>query len=201
MQIPQSRRRYPRLSQFHMNTRGCIRHPSRQLQDNTWSCLDKEEVTCGMLFAVLHRQTSAMQRMPAVVDLNVLPDMGRMNGRRRSGRGTGCTSVIQGGLALGGHLLDRRNVLMPSSALGCSCRAPNYAEPSRSSVYFPEVCHRLTRHSLMTSPAHPCEGGVMSTATFIAKLRGTALLGAGILRVNGWARRRGDSAVHPQPGA
>jgi hypothetical protein len=31
------------------------------------------------LFAVLHAQSSTMQRVPTIVNLNFLPDMGRMD--------------------------------------------------------------------------------------------------------------------------
>src|SRR4029077_7041243 len=47
---------------------------------------------------------------------------------------------------------------MPSARV---CRSGSFTS------YFQRVCQRLMRHSLMTSPAHSCEGEVMTTATFI----------------------------------
>lgn len=80
MHIPESCRRRTRHPQLHVNTGSCVHHPGRQLHDDPRRTLDKDEAACGVLFAVLQWQTLAMQRMPAIVDLNMLPDMGRMNG-------------------------------------------------------------------------------------------------------------------------
>jgi hypothetical protein len=51
--------------------------------------------------------------------------------------------------------------------LTSSCRMPDYTERGVSRAYFQVICRYLLQHSLMTSPAHSCEGEAMTTATFI----------------------------------
>jgi hypothetical protein len=81
MQVPQGFRANPCQSERRLRADTCIGHPRGYLHHHTASDFDVDDPTGGELFAVLHRQPSSMQRVPASVNLNFLPDMGRMNVR------------------------------------------------------------------------------------------------------------------------
>ena len=81
MQIAEGAHRCAGSAQFHACARGCIEHPRRHDQDYARSDLDVNHVTCRSLFAVLPSKPTTIERMPAVEDLYLLPDMGRMTPR------------------------------------------------------------------------------------------------------------------------
>jgi hypothetical protein len=56
-----------------------IEHPSRHDRDNARSNLDVNHLAVRPPLAVLPPQTPAVQRMPAVVNDHLSPDMGRMD--------------------------------------------------------------------------------------------------------------------------
>ena len=59
---------------------GRVQHPASDRNDDAVADLYVDEFTGGAALAIQAAQSSAVQRMPAVEDLNFLPDMGRMNG-------------------------------------------------------------------------------------------------------------------------
>ena len=78
MQIDQRSQRNARVS--HRQARACsgIQHPSGHHCDDAWCYLDVNDLAAATSLAILPTQTATIQRMPWVMDLNFLPDMGRM---------------------------------------------------------------------------------------------------------------------------
>jgi hypothetical protein len=80
-QIAQRRDIDARHANFiHAGAGGSIEHPVRQHHDHAGRRLDVNDAATGALLAVLLADPSPVQRMPAIVDLNFRPAMGRMNG-------------------------------------------------------------------------------------------------------------------------
>jgi hypothetical protein len=79
LQFDQSDHRESWTAEFHVRASGSVKHPGRYDGDHAWRELDMNGLATGLLFAVLPSKTAAIQRVPAVEDLNFLPDMGRMN--------------------------------------------------------------------------------------------------------------------------
>lgn len=78
VQIDEGGHRCAGSTQFHAGTGGSVEHPRRHNQDYAWRDLDVNHLTCRSLFAVLPSKTTTVECMPAVEDLHLLPDMGRM---------------------------------------------------------------------------------------------------------------------------
>ena len=81
MQFSQARDRHPRRPQLHPGTSGGIEHPCPYDQDvagSHWSHLDMDNFTGCAPLDILSSNPASIQRVPAVMDLNFLPDMGRM---------------------------------------------------------------------------------------------------------------------------
>jgi|SRR5690242_6222303 hypothetical protein len=78
MQFSQGRDRYPRHPQLHSGTCRGIEHPCRYDQDVAGSHLDVNDVPAGAPLDILSSNPAPIQRVPAVMNLNFLPDMGRM---------------------------------------------------------------------------------------------------------------------------
>ena len=78
MQIPQSIHRDSRRPEGHAGADAGVEHPVRQCCYDTRFDLNVEDAAAGALLAVLRSHTSAVERMPAVVNFNFPPDMGRM---------------------------------------------------------------------------------------------------------------------------
>ena len=79
MQVGQRRHGYPRCAEPELRARTGIEHPSRHDSDDARSNLDVDHLAVRPPLAVLLPQTSAVQRVPAVVNNHLSPDMGRMN--------------------------------------------------------------------------------------------------------------------------
>ena len=67
-----------RSAQFHMGASHSVEHPTSDHDHDAWCDLDMNDFAVGALLAVLATDTTSIQWMPAVEDLNFLPDMGRM---------------------------------------------------------------------------------------------------------------------------
>ncbi len=78
MQFSQRRDRHPRRSQLHPGTSAGVEHPRRYDQDVAGSHLDMNNITDRAPLDILSSNLAPVQRVPAVVNLNFLPDMGRM---------------------------------------------------------------------------------------------------------------------------
>jgi hypothetical protein len=78
VQLGQSIHGCSRVAQFHAST-GCgVQHPGSDHDHDAWFDLDVNYLAVGTLLAVLAPDATSIQRVPAVEDLNFLPDMGRM---------------------------------------------------------------------------------------------------------------------------
>jgi len=91
MQFSQGRDRHPRRPQLHAGTSGGIEHPRRHDQHIAGRHLDIDNLAAGAPLDILTSNPAPIQRMPAVMDLNLLPDMGRMTARLPSAARTGCS--------------------------------------------------------------------------------------------------------------
>jgi hypothetical protein len=78
-----------RRADLHAGAGGRIQHPGRQNNDYTGRRLNVNNPATGTLLTVLLSNTAPIQWMPAVMDLDLLPDMGRMNRRLPSVVATG----------------------------------------------------------------------------------------------------------------
>jgi hypothetical protein len=81
MQIAQSSDIGARRANLHAGAGGRIQHPGRQHDDHA-GCrrLEVDNPAAGALLTVLLPNTTTVEGMPTVMDLDFLPDMGRMNG-------------------------------------------------------------------------------------------------------------------------
>jgi hypothetical protein len=57
-----------------------IQHPSGNDPNLTVARVHMDDPTSAALLNISNRDATTIQRMPTIVDLNFLPDMGRMNG-------------------------------------------------------------------------------------------------------------------------
>jgi len=89
MQIDQRRQRRARRANGHAGAGDRIQHPGRHHNDNAGLRLDVDELAAGAPFAVLQPNPAPIERMPAVVDLDLRLDMGRTTQRLPSGAATG----------------------------------------------------------------------------------------------------------------
>jgi len=78
MQFSQGRDRHPRRPQLHPGTSGGIEHPCRYDQHVAGRHLDMDNLTASAPLDILTSNPASKQRVPAVTDLNFLPDMRRM---------------------------------------------------------------------------------------------------------------------------
>jgi hypothetical protein len=78
MQIGQCFHRGLRGAQFHVGASHGIEHPGGDHDHNARFNLDVNDLAVGALLAVLAPDATSIQRVPAIEDLNFLPDMGRM---------------------------------------------------------------------------------------------------------------------------
>jgi hypothetical protein len=91
MQFNQGRDRHPRRPQLHPGTSGGIEHPCRDDHDVAGCHLDMNNLAAGAPLDVLLSNPPPIQRMPAVMNLNLLPDMGRMTVRLPWAENRGCS--------------------------------------------------------------------------------------------------------------
>jgi hypothetical protein len=55
--------------------------PGRDHEDYTGRYLDMNDIAAGALLDILTAKAAPIECVPAVMDLDLLPDMGRMTGR------------------------------------------------------------------------------------------------------------------------
>ena len=78
MQFSQRRYRDAWCTQLHSGAGGGIEHPCRHHDDDAGRYLDVNDFTAGAPLDILASNTAPIQCVPAVMDLDLLPDMGRM---------------------------------------------------------------------------------------------------------------------------
>lgn len=64
--------------QRQARTSCCVQHPAGNGDDDARRHLDMNDLTDGSSLSILQAHPLAVQRVPPVVDLEFLPDMGRM---------------------------------------------------------------------------------------------------------------------------
>jgi hypothetical protein len=80
MQVNQRRHRHARRADRHCGAGDGIQHPGRDHRNNAGRCLEIDKAAGDALFGAVPPDASAVKRMPAIVDLDLKPDMGRMTG-------------------------------------------------------------------------------------------------------------------------
>ncbi|MBH2019864.1 hypothetical protein [Polaromonas sp.] len=78
MQLGKRVNRCARSAQFHASASSLVKHPGSHDDDYTRVDLDVDHFACQPVLAVLPAQPATVERVPAVENLNLLPDMGRM---------------------------------------------------------------------------------------------------------------------------
>ena len=78
MQIQQRTHRNERRAEDHAGADAGVEHPVRKYRYDARLNLDMNDAAAGALLAVMRSNSSPVERMPAVVNFNFLPDMGRM---------------------------------------------------------------------------------------------------------------------------
>jgi hypothetical protein len=80
MQVDQSGHGDPRCPDLHACADGGVQHPRRESNNDAGGYFNVNELAAGALLAVLWSESTPVQRVPAIVNLDFLPDMGRMTG-------------------------------------------------------------------------------------------------------------------------
>ena len=78
MQIPQGIYRDQRRAEDHAGADAAVEHPGWKHRYDARLDLDMDDAAAGALLAVMRSNSSTVERMPAVMNFNFLPDMGRM---------------------------------------------------------------------------------------------------------------------------
>jgi hypothetical protein len=91
MQIGQCFERDLRRAQGQARTRGRVEHPAGHSDNDAWLYFDVDDLTGGPALAVLPTHPATEQWVPAIKDLDFLPDMGGMNLRWPLAGRTGCS--------------------------------------------------------------------------------------------------------------
>jgi hypothetical protein len=78
MQFPEGVHRDARGTEGHSSTDTGVDHPVWQYHYCAGRYLDVNNPAACTLFAVLHTQSLTIERVPTIVNINFLPDMGRM---------------------------------------------------------------------------------------------------------------------------
>ena len=89
MQLDQRRYRHARRAERHPGAGGRIEHPCRHDDDHAGRHLDVNDITAGPPLGILAPNAAPIERVPAVMDFDFLPDMGRMTARLPSAARTG----------------------------------------------------------------------------------------------------------------
>jgi hypothetical protein len=85
--------RHARGPKRHSGAGGGIQDPCRGHDDDAGRRLEVDNGARYTLFAALALDTTPIEGVPAIVDLDFLPDMGRMAGRSPSGARPGCSAA------------------------------------------------------------------------------------------------------------
>jgi hypothetical protein len=67
-----------RCPEGHAGADAGVRHPVRNCRYDTRVGLNMNDAASGALLAIMRTYMSAVERMPAIVNFNFPPDMGRM---------------------------------------------------------------------------------------------------------------------------
>jgi hypothetical protein len=81
MQLNQRGYHYARRPEPHSGAGDGIEHPCRYHDDHAARYLDVNDLAAGALLDILASNATPIQCVPAIMDLDLLPDMGRMTRR------------------------------------------------------------------------------------------------------------------------
>jgi hypothetical protein len=93
MKLDQRCLRHARGSKHHSGADGGIQDPCRGHDDDARRRLEVDNGARYTLLAALASDTTPVEGVPAIVDLDFLHDMGRMVGRSPSGARPGCSAA------------------------------------------------------------------------------------------------------------
>jgi hypothetical protein len=93
MKLDQRCLRHARGPKRHAGAGGGIQNPRRGHDDDARRRLEVDNGARYTLLAALASDTTPVEGVPAIVDLDFLPDMGRMAGRSPSGARPGCSAA------------------------------------------------------------------------------------------------------------
>jgi hypothetical protein len=99
MQVDQRRHSHARRADLHSGAGDRIKHPCRHHGNDAGRRFDVNEMTGEALFAVMPPDATPRERVPTVVNDDLLPDMGRMTGRLRWGERTGFSAGPTGAVS------------------------------------------------------------------------------------------------------
>jgi hypothetical protein len=80
MQLNQRRYSHARRADLHSDADGRIHDPRRRHDDHAGCRFEVDNGSGGALLAALASNAAAIEGVPAIMDLDLLPDMGRMTG-------------------------------------------------------------------------------------------------------------------------
>jgi hypothetical protein len=80
MQVNQRIHCHARRADRHSGTGDGIQHPGRNHRNHAGCRLEIDKAASDALLATVPPDTTPIKRMPAIMDLDLLPDMGRMTG-------------------------------------------------------------------------------------------------------------------------
>ena len=89
MQLSQCQYRDARRAQCHSSAGGGIEHPCRHHDDYAGRYFDVNNLAAGAPLNILATNTAPIECVPAIMNLDLLSDMGRMTGRLLSVGGRG----------------------------------------------------------------------------------------------------------------
>ena len=78
VQVGERRHGHTRRAELHPGTGDRVEHPHRDDRDHAGRHLDVYEAAGETILAVVPSDAPSVQRVPAVVNHDLLPDMGRM---------------------------------------------------------------------------------------------------------------------------
>ena len=81
MQVDEGGQRHARRADLHLRAGDGIQHPRLHGRYDARRRLDMDQLTRSPALAVVSAYPMSVKRMPAIVDLDFLPDMGRMTPR------------------------------------------------------------------------------------------------------------------------
>ena len=93
MQFDERVHRYPADADLHACARDRIEHPRRHNRDDAGLRFDLHEPPGDPLLAAAEANATPVEGMPAIMDHDFLPDMGRMTGRLPPAERRGCSQA------------------------------------------------------------------------------------------------------------
>lgn len=81
IEVCQRLQRYLRLAKLHCSTGRTVEHPPFHDRRHSGFVLNNDDCRTAALLAVVRPDVPTEKRMPAVMNLDFFPDMGRMFGR------------------------------------------------------------------------------------------------------------------------